>query len=86
MTTKTKSKAVQLAHASNAVKHCLSRFREAQHRVIYQLSNPSLAFGYEFSKSGKDMECCRIQLAEALETADKLSWEVLRENLENNKE
>lgn len=73
-------KAFQLALATKGVINSLSRFREAQHRVIYQLSNPSLAFGYEFDNSGKDMEFCRIQLAEAIDVADKLSWEAISEH------
>jgi len=74
------NKAFELALATKGVINSLSRFREAQHRVIYQLSNPSLAFGYEFSKSGEDMEFCRIQLAEAIDVADKLSWDAIYEH------
>ena len=75
----TKNKAFELAIATKNVTQWISRFREAQHRVMYQLTNPSLCFTYEFKKSGEDMEECRIKLADAINRANDISWEVINE-------
>jgi hypothetical protein len=72
-----KSKAVQLANASKNLIWKFNLFREAQHSVMYQLTNPSLSFGYEFEKSGKQAEQARIDLAEAIKEVEDLSFDVL---------
>jgi len=70
-------KAVELAHASKTLIWKLNQFREAQHGVMFQLTNPSLSFDYEFEKSGKRAEEARIALAEAIKAVEDLSFEVL---------
>lgn len=71
------SKAVILANASKNLIWKLNQFREAQHGVMFQLTNPSLSFDYEFEKSGKRAEDARIALAEAIKEVEDLSFDVL---------
>lgn len=70
-------KAIELAHASKNLLWKLTQFREAQHGVMFQLTNPSLSFDYEFERSGKQAESARIALAEAVKVVEDLSFEVL---------
>jgi hypothetical protein len=71
------NKATELAKASKNLIWKLTQFREAQHGVMFQLTNPSLSFDYEFERSGKRAEEARIALAEAIKEVEDLSFEVL---------
>lgn len=77
MTNPENNEALELACAASTLVMNVTRFREAQHRVLFQMTNPSLSFPYEFDKSGKEMEAMREQLANSLETVRKLSWRVI---------
>lgn len=80
MTTKNEdTKPVKMARATKVLINALARFRDAQHSVMFQMTNPSLSFEYEFKKSGDAMELARIHLDEALRDADHLSWEIILE-------
>lgn len=81
MTTKSKTEnAVALAKASSELIHTIKRFRDAQHSVMFQMSNPSLSFMYEFKKSGDEMERCRIALYDIMQKVDDLAFDVLMDN------
>jgi hypothetical protein len=73
------TKPVKMARATKVLINALARFRDAQHSVMFQMTNPSLSFEYEFKKSGDAMELARIHLDEALRDADHLSWEIILE-------
>lgn len=74
------NKATELAHASKNLLWKLNQFREAQHGVMFQLTNPSLSFDYEFERSGKQAEAARIALADAIKEVEDLSFEVLSDS------
>jgi hypothetical protein len=81
--TTTTNKSVELAHASGTLINAIKRFREAQHGVMFQLTNPSLSFTYEFERSGKEAERCRVELDKAIDAVDLLTFDVIWASRQN---
>jgi hypothetical protein len=80
MTNQDKEKALELACAANHLANTVKSFREAQHRVMFQMTNPSLSFPYEFQKSGEALEALREELNKSLDTVGALAWHVIYKN------
>jgi hypothetical protein len=76
----TTNKSVELARASSNLINAIKNFRDAQHGVMFQMTNPSLCFTYEFERSGKRMEHTRIELGKAIDAVDALAFDVLWES------
>lgn len=82
MTKEYNKNAIDLAHASKTLIWKFREFREAQHRVMFQLTNPSLSFPYEFKSSGEDMERARVELSEAINEVEKMANHTIFEGSE----
>lgn len=57
-------------NALGNLRNAVLRFREAQHSVIFQMTNPSLSFEYSFKSEGEEMEKARLWLKDAMEEAE----------------
>lgn len=64
------AKVARAFQALNNLRHAVRRFRDAQHSVIFQMSNPSLSFEYSFKSEGEEMEKARLWLKNAMEEAE----------------
>jgi hypothetical protein len=47
---------------------------------MFQMTNPSLSFPYEFQKSGEALEALREELNNSLDTVSLLAWHVIYKN------
>ena len=66
---KDKKKINNAINAINELIFSVWAFKDAEHRVVSQVTNSSLSFSYEFEKSGKELEKARIRLHDAIEKA-----------------
>jgi hypothetical protein len=64
------AKVKRVAEALNNLRYAVRRFRDAQHSVMFQMTNPSLAFEYSFKTEGEEMEKARLCLKDAMEEAE----------------
>ena len=62
---------VELAfNALGNLRNAVEKFRDCQHSVIFQMTNPSLHRKYEFKECGDHLEAARVCLKAAMEEAE----------------
>ena len=70
------AKVKRAADALRELSDAIRWFRDCQHNVMFQMSNPSLHRQYEFKECGDALEQSRVRLKKAMDEADKAEYEL----------
>lgn len=72
----THAKVERAANALKELSDAVRGFRDCQHNVMFQMSNPSLHRQYDFKECGDALERSRVRLKSALDEADKAHYHI----------
>ena len=68
------AKVKRAANAITELCDAIRWFRDCQHSVIFQMSNPSLHRQYEFKECGDQLEAARVRLKAAMDEAETAEY------------
>jgi len=71
-----RTKVQKASYALMELVHAVNWWKECQHGIVFQTTNPSLSFEYEFERKGKEMEMARVRLKKAIEAAEEAQAEL----------